>query len=84
MAYGPIRVRKRAVKHGPITLATHVKRDAIEEETREESRLASQKATTRARAIAEFFKVLDAYGVPWEVFQWEHLKYYLNCHRQDR
>ena len=76
MEYGPIRVKKRAVKHGPITLATHVKRDAIEEEKREESRLASQKATTRAKAIAEFCKVLDAYGVPWEVFQWEHLKYW--------
>ena len=67
------RGRRRAVKHGPITLATHLKRAAIEEEKREESRLASQKATIRAKAIAEFCKVLDAYSVPWEVFQWEHL-----------
>ena len=39
----------------------------------EKSRLASQKATTRAKAMAEFCRVLDAYGVPWEVFQWERL-----------
>ena len=58
MEYGPIRVKKRAVKHGLITLATHVKRVAIEAEKREESRLASQKATTRAKAIAVFCKVL--------------------------
>jgi hypothetical protein len=74
MDYRPIRVRKRAVKHGPITLATHLKRVAIEEEKREESRLASQKATRRAKAIAQLCKVLDAYNVPWEVFQWDHLK----------
>ena len=76
MDYGPIRVRKRAAKHGPITLATHLKRVAIEEEKQEQSRLASQKATARAKAIAEFCKVLDAHSVPWEVFRWEHLKYW--------
>ena len=32
--------------------------------------------TERAKAIAEFCKVLDAYHVPWEVFQWEHLQKY--------
>ena len=73
---GPMRGRRRAVKHGPITLATHLKRVAIEEEQREASRLVSQKATRRAKAIAELCKILDAYGVPWEVFQWEHLKYW--------
>ena len=70
---GPVPVRTRTVKHGPITLATHLKRVAMEEEERERSRLASQKAMTRAKAIAEFCKVLDAYNVPWEVFQWERL-----------
>eukprot|EP00966_Prymnesium_polylepis_P165607 3828298-Prymnesium_polylepis.1 len=48
-------------------------RAAMEEKMRVMEVARSQKAQTQAKVNAEVCKVLDAYGVPWEVFQWEHL-----------